>query len=323
LAFHIDPPPHISLLDLAHGLSSTHAFFFSMGGFVSRAGHHPITTIAQLETSPLGTDYLSAMRRTDVDDILDKSKGDALSKSIALLQGLWFIIQCITRATQHLPMSQLEISTLAFAVVNVFTWLLWWNKPLDVHRPISIGPMHEHYSPYHYGPPLQSEPSMVRRQAFKSLLVGPISGDYDEYDPTGTTSVPTFWSSSDPNPYAMWIEVCVGVVFGAIHCAAWNVSFPSDLERLLWRCGSVIITILPALIGFTILTDKFVDHVFSHDVRFAEALLRGPFVAIGLPVLPVYIFFRLLILTLSLSTLRALPRGAFVDIDWTVVIPHI
>ncbi|KAJ6494193.1 hypothetical protein C8R45DRAFT_824403, partial [Mycena sanguinolenta] len=58
------------------------------------------------------------------EDIKDKSKGDALFKGVALLQGLRFILQCLARAHQHLAITQLEVATLAFAVVNIFIWWL-------------------------------------------------------------------------------------------------------------------------------------------------------------------------------------------------------
>ncbi|KAJ7692232.1 hypothetical protein B0H17DRAFT_856761, partial [Mycena rosella] len=117
---------------LKFGISTTDGFFLSMGAFVSQDGHHPITTMKQLEDSPA---YLSAIKAVNAENIMDKSKGDSFSKGIAVLQTLWFIIQCIARRSQWLPITQLEMAALAFAVVNVQTWLLWWNKPLDVHRP--------------------------------------------------------------------------------------------------------------------------------------------------------------------------------------------
>ncbi|KAJ7257597.1 hypothetical protein C8J57DRAFT_1027823, partial [Mycena rebaudengoi] len=115
-----------------HKISKTHGFFISMGGFVSHVGHHPVTTPDAVHK------YLDAIRAVDVEDIKDKSKGDALSKGSAFAQGAWFMTQCFARLAQNLPVSELEIATLAFAVVNVFIWLLWWNKPLDVQRPIMV-----------------------------------------------------------------------------------------------------------------------------------------------------------------------------------------
>ncbi|KAJ7122443.1 hypothetical protein C8R44DRAFT_556727, partial [Mycena epipterygia] len=107
-------------------ITLTHGFFISMGGFVSQNGH-PIATSQQL----VNPEYVSAIQNVKVEDIRDKSKGDVLSKAVALSQGLWFITQCVARVSQHLPVTELEVTTLAFAVVNIFIWLLWWAKPLD------------------------------------------------------------------------------------------------------------------------------------------------------------------------------------------------
>lgn len=35
-----------------------------------------------------------------------------------------------------------------------------------------------------------------------------------------------------------------GVIFGAIHTAAWNFDFPTPIERTLWRIASVLSTAL-------------------------------------------------------------------------------
>ncbi len=70
--------------------------------------------------------------------IEDKSKGDALSKMFSILQISWFIAQCITRAIQHLPITLLEMTALAFAGLSIITYCLWWNKPLNVKYHISL-----------------------------------------------------------------------------------------------------------------------------------------------------------------------------------------
>ncbi|KAJ6460186.1 hypothetical protein C8R45DRAFT_879422, partial [Mycena sanguinolenta] len=117
--------------------STAHGFFFCMGGFVSSTGH-PIKTREQLDDPVLGPEIQDAIREVNEEDIMDKSKGDALSKGVVLLQVLWFTVQCFARVHQNLVVTQLEIATLAFAMLSVFIWLLWWNKPLDVERPIVV-----------------------------------------------------------------------------------------------------------------------------------------------------------------------------------------
>ncbi|THV01573.1 hypothetical protein K435DRAFT_616207, partial [Dendrothele bispora CBS 962.96] len=63
------------------------------------------------------------------DEITAKSKTDFLTKFIAVGQTTWFTVQCITRVTEGLVVTNLEIVTVAFAFLNIATYFLWWNKP--------------------------------------------------------------------------------------------------------------------------------------------------------------------------------------------------
>lgn len=72
--------------------------------------------------------------------IQDRSKGDTVSNFIAILQGAWFVIQCIHRAWYRLPVTELEITTLAHALLNFFVYWAWWNKPLSVGLAVDIYP---------------------------------------------------------------------------------------------------------------------------------------------------------------------------------------
>ena len=71
-------------------------------------------------------------------EIDDKSKGDMMSKGLAILQTGWFVMQFLARQVRHLPVTELELVTLAFAVTNTMTYLFWWNKPLNVECTVLI-----------------------------------------------------------------------------------------------------------------------------------------------------------------------------------------
>ncbi|KAG2362834.1 hypothetical protein BDR07DRAFT_1283676, partial [Suillus spraguei] len=71
-------------------------------------------------------------------DIEDRSKGDALSKGIAILQLAWFIIQLAARYVQSLPITLLELDTLAVAALTSIAYGFWWKKPKDVGRPHAV-----------------------------------------------------------------------------------------------------------------------------------------------------------------------------------------
>jgi len=72
------------------------------------------------------------------EEIMDRSKGDALSKLIFILQSTWFILQCIERRVEGLNLTHLELTTLALASLNGITFLLWWKKPLGAQAIVRI-----------------------------------------------------------------------------------------------------------------------------------------------------------------------------------------
>ena len=44
-----------------------------------------------------------------VEEIEDRSKADGFSKTITLVQTLWFVAQCIARRSQHLDLTPVEL----------------------------------------------------------------------------------------------------------------------------------------------------------------------------------------------------------------------
>jgi len=71
--------------------------------------------------------------------INDHSKADGFAKGLALLQTLWFIIQCVARLVDPgLALTELELVTAALAVLSLLMYALWWNKPFNAEIPIVI-----------------------------------------------------------------------------------------------------------------------------------------------------------------------------------------
>ncbi|THU75368.1 hypothetical protein K435DRAFT_560302, partial [Dendrothele bispora CBS 962.96] len=54
---------------------------------------------------------------------------DRLPEFIAVGQTTWFSVQFIARVAEGLVVTDLEIVTVAFALLNFATYFLWWNKP--------------------------------------------------------------------------------------------------------------------------------------------------------------------------------------------------
>jgi len=76
---------------------------------------HPGTT---------STEIRDLIFQIDISNLQDRSKGDAISKGIATLQVGWFILSCIYRGANHLGLTELEILTLASAIVSLILYLL-------------------------------------------------------------------------------------------------------------------------------------------------------------------------------------------------------
>ncbi|KAJ6573013.1 hypothetical protein DFH09DRAFT_1459299 [Mycena vulgaris] len=285
-----------------------HGFFFSMGGFVSKGGH-PITTMEQLEDPVLGEQYQKEICAVKADFIMGQGKGGALSKGIALMQGFWFIAQCLARLHQHLPVTELEVATLAFAVVNIFIYSIWWKKPLGVEQPIRIGPVEE-------APELGSTSQHL---GWWNRFWGALTGDYFEldYDPMVSNSVPSFWSMEDTRHDGtrrdFAVECVVGSIFGAIHCAAWNADFSSTAEMWMWRECSLLVTAIPMPIAALSILDVTTENAVIDTIYGTTFIAR----------IPSYIIARLFLIVLPFTALRALPLGNFTDVNWSVYIPHL
>ncbi|KAJ7137202.1 hypothetical protein C8R44DRAFT_848511 [Mycena epipterygia] len=282
-------------------ITLTHGFFMSMGGFVSGNGH-PIVTIKQLTEN---AEYMSAIHDVEAEDISDKSKGDAFTKGIALLQGLWFGTQCLARAHQHLPITQLEVATLAFAVVNIFIWSLWWAKPLGVERPILVGPLD--YQAFPSGPATDEAEPTILVLALGDKFFGVLTGRYSPYLPISSTSVPTFWSMNDDEAthaesyIPFYIECLVGTIFGAIHCAAWNAEFPSTIERWMWRSCSLMVATIPVALGFV----TALYHATTPESAIGDTLDKIFTIILWVSIL-FYPIARLFLITIPFTSLRAL-----------------
>ena len=252
-------------------------------------------------------------------EIEDRGKSDCLAKSLVLLQTSWFVIQCIARGIEHLPLTHLEIVTLAYAAMNFVIYIFWWNKPLNVNRPVRVFRKSERSERR----PLVEEPiSETRRLTWRAIWDGLekilefIAGSQDgDVILSGKDRVPMFWGNSDGDQVGIadFIMLGVGVCFGAIHCIAWSFSFPTDAELLMWRISCVAVTAVPVYIflGF------FFIVVLDSDIAYSTVAITT------LPVLILYIIARAVTLVLSFTSLRGLPRGAYETIHWTTFIPHI
>ena len=128
----------IAIVFLEHGWTKTHGYFIQMGGFMLYDRDKAIGILGPRQLEDLLTKAKIAVPLVKEEVIKDRSKGDGLSKALVIVQTTWFITQCIARGAEGLVITQLELITVAFAILNGTMYYLWWDKPLNVQSTIPV-----------------------------------------------------------------------------------------------------------------------------------------------------------------------------------------
>ncbi|KAJ7760857.1 hypothetical protein DFH07DRAFT_918482 [Mycena maculata] len=232
-------------------------------------------------------------------EIKDRGKSDWLAKSFVLVQTTWFLLQCIARGIEHLPITKLEIVTCAYAVMNVAVYFFWWDKPLNVGCPVRVlGTPVVPQQQKQQGKEFMAEwPAFIRLVVTAMLYIAGVQ-DYVLHS-ENLGKAPMFWANSQDDKtviIADGITLLIGMFSGAIHCIAWwSLPFPSPTEGMLWRiCWATMLVISSLLLACYFLPwdpDNF------DRLRWFELLLQVLFCGVILLGIPLYIFGRIITLT--------------------------
>lgn len=217
--------------------SMIHAFYADTGGFVLQARESvafPITAKQLCYLVQQG--YMQAPTITKK-EIWDKSKADRLAKTITSLQAGWLTIQVVARWIQHLPVTLLEISTVALITCTAATFFFWFYKPLDVNTPTTIR--------------IDSSIAEILIKAGDAADF-PFSDtplDFVESQLYTSSQMPMhrFWGVQQrplpriPNDRDSWLHSLKTVFivavptasFSLLHLVGWNFDFPTRTEQLL------------------------------------------------------------------------------------------
>ena len=239
------------------------------------------------------------------DSLDDHSNGDLVVKLLAFLQVSWMFIQLGVRLSRRLPTSQLEIFTLSFATCSSITCIMLINKPQDVRTSYTI--------------------RAVRHPSAEDLIYMANAG------PLGSGPKHSVWIPNDAARrdalrkmpgYVMSVACLFALLlFGAIHCVAWNFEFPTALERLFWRLSSIVTGVA---MPFAYLLDKILDPVWSKVFKIERQprILELTESTLMVLIVVVFVLARLFIIVEVVRSLAFLPPGAFIS-TWTANIPHL
>ncbi|KAE8442737.1 hypothetical protein EG329_002877 [Mollisiaceae sp. DMI_Dod_QoI] len=287
--------------------------------------------------------YLQKLPVITEDEINARSKNDSFSKAIAMVQIFWNAFQVIVRAIRGLAISQLELAVTAFSACGVLIYACSWSKPKDVQVPITIKNF-DNAIPIsvlkRLDAILDSDEILEFATKFSLRNRAHSSGARIPNDICWVQVVDTDSRHLKPSPGEMGNHLGLllgGVLFGSVHILAWNFSFPSEIERNIWRATSVYSCATPLLLYLFSLMDVFYNVYLNEEsqnthfsLRFRRQLgnLITPewveFILVGLlkVLLLLYLLARLYILVEIFRTLCFLPIDAYTS-TWASNIPHV
>jgi hypothetical protein len=305
----------------------SHSHFADMGGFVirvvadetegeatsiSKPSHHNPYHLSGLDVLNLRRQgHISRLPSITEEDIHDRSKADPVLKCIAVIQILFSTLQIIVRACHSLVISLFELAVLAFAVCAVIIYALYWSKPKSVQSTITLLEYQRKIPPEVLGvlPKTNHNGSLVREYLFgynrnkRSWIRG------EPFCNTGA-----HWEEGSANNWIGGLITVSGLgaatLFGAVHVAGWNFSFPTRGEQIAWRTASLY----TACFGMALIVGHGLDAVFS----IAKDDILEWYVCI---VSWAYLLARLFILAEIFRTLFFLPPDAYVS-TWVSNLPH-
>ncbi|KAF8649030.1 hypothetical protein AX16_006071 [Volvariella volvacea WC 439] len=346
-----------------YGWTMAHGFFVQMGGFVcvDKNGHNVVTINMNGDVILQGREWQATkiiFPAVSREEIQDKSKGDLLSKTIFVVQTSWFVTQCVARLAQQLVVTDLEFVTLAFVLVNLTVYFIWWNKPSNAEYPIFF----RRDGTRSNGLPQTAGDSLGVQEQYRGLWLGwmwgmtkldkgiwqgarqkicmqsllKVVGRWLFMKPFETFFFPLSPQTEDTAEYYSGpvsikerrIVACllslVGILFGGIHLSRWDHPFPTIWEQTTWRISSLVVTFEPvALASFLVLQDlveKWPDGVLSAVMGLIMPIMA--FVAAFIGPLA-YTLARAILMVLPLFALRNLPPAAFENVKWSHYLPHI
>ena len=304
-----------------------HAFYADSGGFMLQSQDCiPFPITAKQIKFLVQKKYISCPTITRK-EIWDKSKADRLAKVIASLQAGWLVIQVTGRGMQRLPITLLELSTVALITCAGATMFFWFYKPLDVQTPTFLESKRRIADILKEAGEAAKEPfqdtplDFVEGQLYTSSQM-PLS-KYWGVQERPLPRIPNDRDSRLHNLHTVLIVAVPTASFSLLHLAGWNFEFPTRAEQLLWRWNCISSGIILG-IGCTV---EAISIIWDHYTTTGLTNLNGyklKWPTNLLFIVPGALYFcgRMIVIAEIFLSLRLLPRGCFQTVDWLELVPH-
>ena len=252
-----------------------HGYLFAMGGVQFRLGEQlPDFPVELGFEKSAEYDLLPSAEFLD-ERIYRRQKSDYASKAIVCIQVSWMVFETIERLIYGLPITLLELITLAQVWFALSMYGVWWYKPQGFDDPIIVD--------------LSSCPSCVRifESAMSEVLV-------DE--------IPRHRFVRNFKHFLLFLSVdaFVSLIYFVIHALGWHTTFPSQAEFILWRVAVCVFGGSLAKLGVWALIVWSCNDGEPPEGYTVVALI----VALGCT--------RVIFITVAFTSLRSLPPSAYI-----------
>ncbi|KAK9414387.1 hypothetical protein SUNI508_11229 [Seiridium unicorne] len=203
------------------------------------------------------------------DEIADRSKADSLLRILSVLQISWLVLTVVARGVTALPLTQLEIATLAFSLFAIVTFSANWWKPKDISRPTQLQNMGFGSCQKEFVQKYDKElHAFDWTQSFSHRLLFPHKTNEGSRGIKEITRVSNDMIEMEGNvPLIFRLMAISALIFGAFHCLAWNFAFPSRAELILWKTSSIASAIVPVI---SLIASLYLNHLAT---AYADRLL--------------------------------------------------
>ena len=310
-----------------------HGFFADSGGFWLHASDFEAFPITAKQLEYLVRHKHIRLPSVSSREIWDKSNADYLAKAFACYQTLWLAVQLIGRGIQQLPITPLELATIAIAGCSLTTQWFWLKKPLDVETSItlnmerSIAEVFKDAGESCEGPFLDTPLDFIEPETYMSSKWSRTAFGWIQRWGLQTRPMKRIPDDRDPQPCNMRQHVLLGIAtatFASIHLLGWNFSFPTGKESILWRANSLVMWGLLAVYGTAEVVicrregykNLGLDTLGAYKRRWPACLWFF---------IPAFLYMatRVIVIFESLWSMRSLPNGAFQTVQWAEMAPHL
>ncbi len=186
--------------------------------------------------------------------IEDKSDANVVGKLMSMATIGWLVISVFWQLGHGSAITPIEATAMAYAIVAVITYGLWFEKPLDVNTSTEVLDFDHAKLSGDILTDLEegTEWSYINEQRRHDIRL-PVSNDIDW---PGSALRYSFWGHSIGISYVdagFWLG---GLLFGFVHIAAFWYAFENSAEKILWLVATMVSLLAIPLISLASLLLK-------------------------------------------------------------------